>query len=63
MSINDDNPFAQMVLPPRTTLPKKVTQEAKKKGDIRRRIEYSKARTEFEKEWGPLSEEEMSQLI
>ncbi|MFM2588250.1 hypothetical protein [Vibrio sp. TBV020] len=52
MSINSDHPFAQMVLPTRITLPKKITQEAKEKGDIRRRIEYLEERAEFEREWG-----------
>jgi len=42
MSSNSDSPFAQMVLPPRMTLPKKITQETKERGEVRRRIEYLK---------------------
>lgn len=63
MSSNSDSPFAQMILPPRMTLPKKITPETKEKGEIRRRIEYLKDRAEFEKEWGPLNDDDIGQSI
>ncbi len=56
MSVNDDNPFAQMVLPPRTTLPKKPSKKAKEQGEVRRRIESIQDRLEWEREWGELDD-------
>lgn len=57
MSINSDNPFARMILPPRTTLPKKPSQKSKDQGEVRRRIEYLQDRAELEREWGPLNDD------
>ncbi len=52
MSINSDNPFAQLVLSPRNTTPGKMTAEAKEKGEVRRRIEDLQERLELQREWG-----------
>ncbi len=50
MGINSDNPFAKLILSPRTAMPAKVSEKARKQAQTRRDIEAIKDRLALKKE-------------